>query len=95
MQLEWYKGEIQRLQNSEAEIQAMSINYASLLKEREVWFLSSVSECIFFQGSCFITESKCLPEWLLILHNWCQISKLVIKHSGNLVSQVFCLHRAV
>jgi len=34
-ELEWYKGEIQRLQNSEAEIQAMSINYASLLKERE------------------------------------------------------------
>lgn len=34
-ELEWYKGEIQRLQNAEAEIQAMSINYASLLKERE------------------------------------------------------------
>lgn len=34
-ELEWYKGEIQRLQNAEVEIQAMSINYASLLKERE------------------------------------------------------------
>lgn len=34
-ELEWYKGEIQRLQNAEAEIQAMSINYASILKERE------------------------------------------------------------
>ncbi|XP_057853262.1 golgin candidate 4 isoform X2 [Cryptomeria japonica] len=34
-ELDWYKGEIQRLQNSEAEIQAMSVNYASILKERE------------------------------------------------------------
>ncbi|KAH9309601.1 hypothetical protein KI387_037512, partial [Taxus chinensis] len=34
-ELEWYKGEIRRLQNSESEIQAMSVNYASILKERE------------------------------------------------------------
>eukprot|EP01018_Ginkgo_biloba_P000582 Gb_09656 [translate_table: standard] len=34
-ELEWYKGEIRRLQTAEAEIQAMSVNYASILKERE------------------------------------------------------------
>lgn len=35
-QIEQYKAEIKRLQESEAEIKALSVNYAALLKEKEV-----------------------------------------------------------
>ncbi|KAK4793823.1 hypothetical protein SAY86_011817 [Trapa natans] len=35
MEIEQYKAEIQRLQESEAEIKALSVNYAALLKEKE------------------------------------------------------------
>lgn len=34
-EIEQYKAEIKRLQNSEAEIRALSVNYAALLKEKE------------------------------------------------------------
>ena len=34
--MERYTAEIKRLQESEAEIKALSVNYAALLKEREV-----------------------------------------------------------
>lgn len=37
-QIEQYKTEIKRLQSSEAEIRALSVNYAALLKEKEVSF---------------------------------------------------------
>lgn len=36
LQIEQYKAEIKRVQESEAEIKALSINYAALLKETEV-----------------------------------------------------------
>jgi len=35
-QIEQYRAEIKRLQASEAEIKALSVNYAALLKEKEV-----------------------------------------------------------
>ncbi|CAK9863197.1 unnamed protein product [Sphagnum jensenii] len=34
-EVEWYKSEVQRLQAAESDIQAMSMNYVALLKERE------------------------------------------------------------
>ncbi|GKB21247.1 hypothetical protein Tco_0855170, partial [Tanacetum coccineum] len=34
-QIEQYKAEIKRLQESESQIKALSVNYAALLKERE------------------------------------------------------------
>ncbi|KAL4204026.1 hypothetical protein AMTRI_Chr01g107660 [Amborella trichopoda] len=34
-ELEWYKAELRRLQGSEAELKALSVNYAAILKERE------------------------------------------------------------
>jgi hypothetical protein len=37
LQIEQYRAEIKRLQASEAEIKALSVNYAALLKEKEVW----------------------------------------------------------
>ena len=36
MQIEHYKVEIKKLRESEAEIKALSVNYAALLKEKEV-----------------------------------------------------------
>lgn len=36
LQIEKYKTEIKRLKESEAEIKALSVNYAALLKEKEV-----------------------------------------------------------
>lgn len=36
LQIEQYKEEIKRLQESESEIKALSVNYAALLKEKEV-----------------------------------------------------------
>lgn len=39
MQVEWYKSEVKRLQAAESDIQAMSMNYVALLKEREVSLL--------------------------------------------------------
>ena len=35
LQIAQYKSEIKRLQDSEAKIKALSVNYAALLKERE------------------------------------------------------------
>lgn len=35
LQIEQYKEEIKRLQESESEIKALSVNYAALLKEKE------------------------------------------------------------
>jgi hypothetical protein len=37
LQIERYKAEIKKLQESEAEIKALSVNYAALLKEKEVF----------------------------------------------------------
>ena len=37
--MEQYKAEIKKLQASEAEIKALSVNYAALLKEKEVWLV--------------------------------------------------------
>lgn len=37
--MEQYKAEIKRLQASEAEIKALSVNYAALLKDKEVRLL--------------------------------------------------------
>ncbi|KAF9602555.1 hypothetical protein IFM89_029854 [Coptis chinensis] len=36
-EIEQYKAQVQRLQTSEAEIKALSVNYAALLKEKEAW----------------------------------------------------------
>lgn len=36
LQIERYKAEIKKLQESESEIKALSVNYAALLKEKEV-----------------------------------------------------------
>lgn len=52
-QIEQYKTEIKRLQNSEAEIKALSVNYAALLKEKEVnslfkFYLFSVTVYLMF-----------------------------------------------
>lgn len=41
LQIEQYKAEIKKLQASEAEIKALSVNYAALLKEKEVRSLLS------------------------------------------------------
>ncbi|KAL6982052.1 hypothetical protein U1Q18_023669 [Sarracenia purpurea var. burkii] len=38
-EIEQYKAEIKRLQESESEIKALSVNYAALLKEKEDWIL--------------------------------------------------------
>lgn len=37
LQIDRYKAEIKKLQESEAEIKALSVNYAALLKEKEVF----------------------------------------------------------
>lgn len=39
MQIEQYKAEIKRIRESEAEIKALSVNYAALLKEKEVFYV--------------------------------------------------------
>lgn len=56
LQVEQYKAEIKRLQESEAQIKALSVNYAALLKEREV--------SICFLGS-FILFVKCTNSAIL------------------------------
>nr|GEZ09643.1 hypothetical protein [Tanacetum cinerariifolium] len=43
-QIEQYKAEIKRLQESESQIKALSVNYAALLKEREI-FIAATMVC--------------------------------------------------
>lgn len=46
-QIELYKTKIKKLQESESEIKALSVNYAALLKEKEVHASSAIITTIF------------------------------------------------
>ena len=50
LQIEEYKAEINRLEASEAEIKALAVNYAALLKEKEVWMV--FVNLVWFMSSC-------------------------------------------
>lgn len=64
MQIEQYKAEIKRLQESEAQIKALSVNYAALLKEREVPVCFLVSFIFFMK--CTNSILKAVVESVLV-----------------------------
>lgn len=61
-QIEQYQAEIKRLRESEAEIKALSVNYAALLKEKEVIFVASYF--LFVQFTFLFLLSIPSPEWI-------------------------------
>ncbi|KAL3829700.1 hypothetical protein ACJIZ3_018502 [Penstemon smallii] len=71
-EIEQYKMEIKRLQESEAEIKALSVNYAALLKEKED------------QVSRLAEENGSLKQNLLTTNTALSASKTVLKGSGDL-----------
>ncbi|KAG8391888.1 hypothetical protein BUALT_Bualt01G0233700 [Buddleja alternifolia] len=71
-EIEQYKTEIRRLQESEAEIKALSVNYAALLKEKED------------QISMLAEENGSLKQNLLTTNAALSASKNVLKGSGDI-----------
>ncbi|KAK6162253.1 hypothetical protein DH2020_002094 [Rehmannia glutinosa] len=68
-EIQQYKTEIKRLQESEAEIKALSVNYASLLKEKEDQILKLTEESGSLKQNCLTTNaalsaSKSVPKEL-------------------------------